>query len=254
MALIALALLAGAFRLIAPGAFLTAEVPLLRTGDFLSGTVKNFSNGFKNAQFLANENDSLATQNQQLGEENALLSAKIADLTTLIGAVPQPALGIAAGVIARPPESPYDTLVVGAGSDSGVVVGDAVYSAGGIPLGVVENVSSGYARVALLSAGGMRSDAWLGNAHEPLTLVGQGGGALSAQVPRSASTTTGEEIYVGGPGSLPIGSVASAGGDPSAPFLTLYIKGSVNPAALTYVLIRSVPPAWNSLAATSTAL
>jgi cell shape-determining protein MreC len=251
-ALVALALAIALARLAAPSSFLAATAPLMRGGDAAAAALSGLTSGFASAQKLASENAALTSENTTLAEENAALSAKLADLAALANLVaPEPAPGIAAGVVARPPESAYDTLVVGAGSASGVAAGDAAYAAGGVPLGAVSAVSSGYARVTLLSASGVRTLAWLGPARLPITLVGQGGGAFSAEAPRSASTTPGEEVYVAGPGSLPVGAVARAGGDPSAPFLTLYIRADVNPAQVPMVLIRPGAPAWSSVAATS---
>jgi hypothetical protein len=251
--LLAFALIVAALRLLAPTTFLAATAPLLSGGDRVAAAFSGFSAGFSNTRKLAAQNAALAAEASALAAENQALSAQIADLTALIGSVPQVPSGVAAGVIARPPESAYDTLIVGAGADDGIVAGDAAFAAGGTPLGAVAAVSGGYARVALLSASGMRTFAWLGPERLPITLVGQGGGAFTAEAPRSATTTPGEAVYVAGPGSLPIGTLAKAGGDPSAPFTTLYIEGRVNPGAVTMVLIRPGAPAWSSVAATSPA-
>ncbi|HVW82678.1 MAG TPA: rod shape-determining protein MreC [Candidatus Paceibacterota bacterium] len=249
----ALAALLALARLAFPSAFLAAEAPLLSAGGAFAGSFGGVSAGFESARALEEQRAALAAQNAALEEENAVLSAKLADLAALVGAAGAGAPGVAAGVVARPPESAYDTLIVAAGTGDGVAAGDAVYAAGGIPLGSVTALSGGYARVTLLSAEGLSTEAWLGPAREPITLVGQSGGAFMAEAPKSASTTPGEEVYVAGPGSLPIGTVAGRAGAASAPFDTLYIRGALNPASLAMVLIRPGAPAWGSLAATTSA-
>ena len=239
-------------RLIFPSASLAVEAPLLSLSAPLTSSVGSFFAGFKNSATLSAKLDALGEKNAELAAENAALAAKVADLTALIGTAPVVAPGIAASVISRPPLSPYDTLVVAAGSDDGVEQGDLVYAPGGIPFGVVEGVSGRAARITLLSASGMNSQAWVGAAHTPVTLSGQGGGSFSAAAPQSASST-GAEVYLAGGSAAPIGSVASAGGDPAAPFATLSIKGLVNPFSITSVLIRPAASAAWPLAASSTA-
>ena len=57
--------------------------------------------------------------------------------------------GIIAGIVARPPASPYDTLVLSAGSEEGVTLGMEAFGAGGVPLGVVSSVLANFSRVTL---------------------------------------------------------------------------------------------------------
>ena len=132
----------------------------------------------------------------------------------------------------------YDTLVVAAGANTGVAVGDVAYASSSIPVGVVTAVSGGSARITLLSASGEAAQAWVGNARTPVTLRGVGSGAFVASAPRAASTTIGDLVYVAGPGSVPVGVVRTEGGEPSAPFITLGISGIVNIFSLPYVVIR----------------
>jgi cell shape-determining protein MreC len=243
-------------RLIFPSITLAAEAPFLQLSDSLSTSIGNFYTGFDNASKLAAERDALVASNATLTEENATLSAKVSDLEDLLGTEPSTAPGIIAGVLARPPETAYDTLVVGAGSSAGIVVGDVAYTQSSLPVGVVTAVSGGAARITLLSASNESTDAWVGATRVPVTLLGAGSGTFIAQASRAASTTVGDAVYVSGPGALPIGQVAAVSGDPSSPFITLEVQDSVDIFSLPYVLIKHVgPDTWPAIApeATTTA-
>ncbi len=225
-------------RFFFPVTFLAVSSPVLGLSNSASVGIAGFSNGFANGKALAEERDALTLQNETLAAQNDVLSAKILDLERLLGTEPPPVPGVVAGVLARPPESPYDTLIVAAGSNAGIAVGDVVLAAGGIRIGAVTSVAATAAQVTLLSSPGTATDAWLGAARAPITLTGAGGGSFSASVPRAASITVGDIVYIGGPGALPVAIVRGENGDPSSPTATLDIATSVNFFSLPYVLIE----------------
>lgn len=225
-------------RLLFPNALLAAASPFLRLSTTINSSTGAIFSGFDDAAKLAAERDALINTNATLGQENAVLTAKVTDLENLLGATPAPLPGIVAGVLARPPLTDYDTLVVGAGSSVGVAVGDTAYASSSIPVGVVTAVAASSARVTLLSASGEATQAWVGEARTPITLRGVGAGAFVASAPRAASTTIGDQVYVAGPGSVPVGVVRTEGGEASAPFITLGVSGVVNIFSLPYVVIR----------------
>lgn len=237
LAVLAFTMLVLLIRFLLPGVFLSVSAPLFRASSSVSASIGGLSSGFNNAAALTKERDALASQNVALAGENGVLSARIADLEATLGASEAPAPGIIAGVIARPPQSPYDTLVVAAGKSAGVEAGDTVRAAGGLPIGSVVAVSASAARVLLYSAPNVSTPGWLGESRLPIQLEGEGGGAFTARVPRAASSTPDELVYIAGPGSLPIGKVKGESGDPSSPFITFAIAASVNIFSITTVVI-----------------
>jgi cell shape-determining protein MreC len=231
---LAVALVLVLARILAPGLLLSATAPLYRAASAIGASVSNISNGFKNSAALAQERDTLLSENAALAQENGVLSAEVADLKQL---GPVPAAGITAGVLARPPETPYDTLIVAAGSAQGAAVGDSVRGPGGVPIGRVAAVSASAARVVLYSSPEASTTAWIGAARTPAMLLGEGGGAFQASVPRAASTSVGDIVYLASGGAVPIGKVAQLGGDPSSPSMTLAISSSVNIFSIPYVVL-----------------
>ncbi len=253
-AALATALLVLLLRLLAPGAFERLAVPAFAAADALSAASRSIAAGWSDRAALASANAALAEENRALAEENQALLQKAADLSALLGTGAPPPPGITAGVLARPPESPYDTLVLAAGSRAGVVRGMEAFGPGGIPLGVVGDVLPGLSRVTLFSAPGIETQGWLGKApRTPVTLFGAGGGALRATLPRAAGAAVGDLVFAPGPGALPVGAVARVDSEPSSPSVTLRIAPAANLFSLSWVLLRDAGGALLT-AATSTSL
>jgi len=240
-ALAGIALALAVFRLAAPGLFVAAMAPLWRAGGGISNAAGGFFAVFHERATLERERDAALAQVQALSAQNAALAAKAADLTALLGDRAEGGNGILAGVLARPPESAYDALVVDQGTDAGVAVGALAYGPGGAPLGTVASVTRGSARITLYSAPGRETDAWVGAARAPLMLTGLGSGAFYAEAPSEASTTVGDAVYVSGPGALPIGVVARVDHDPSSPKSVIRVHPALNPFSITWVTIAHTP-------------
>lgn len=230
---VVLSLLVGIAALLFPAAVTHISAPVLRTGTGFTSVMQDISGAFSNAGALTRERDVLREENLALAEENRTLRAFLAD---------QQGFGkdtgrIRAGVVARPPVAPYDTLVVGAGRISGVTAGTYVYGPGGVPLGTVDAVTDDTARIALYSTGGRSTLGWAGEARIPVTLTGRGGGAFAATLPRESGVVVNDVVYVPGPGALPIGTVVRIDSDPSSPRDTVFIAPYANLFSLTWVEI-----------------
>src|SRR3989344_6780446 len=119
LAALAFALVFVLMRLIAPNLFLHALAPALSLGDSLSAGVGGVLAGFADTRDLAVKNASLESDNAALSLENRTLTEKVKDLATLSSAIwrtgsPE-SRSILAGVLARPPVTAYDTLILSVG-------------------------------------------------------------------------------------------------------------------------------------------
>ncbi len=224
-------------RFVAPEVFMVMASPALRAGDAMGASVKTITSNFSNVQSLIHEKDLLIKQNTILAHENQALTARVQDLTKLIGTSATRTHNTVADVLARPPESPYDTLIVNSGAEDSISVGDSVLAQGGVPVGTIASVSKYFSRVKLFSAPNTTTSAWIGSARTPVILTGSGAGTFTAQLSRQASTTVGDMVYVAGAGIRPIGTVALIGGDAATITETLYIRPFVNPFSITMVEI-----------------
>ncbi|MEJ0053328.1 MAG: rod shape-determining protein MreC [bacterium] len=235
--ILAVALLFVLVRLVAPGLSIAIATPFWNAGSSLSAGTYTAMTSFGNAANLAKERDALKAENVQLLAERGKLSAQVADLTKLLGARPAAKSGIPASVLARPPFSSYDILVVDEGSEAGVVAGDPVTALAGVPIGTVASAAGSSARIVLYSAPGTETPGWAGNARIPVTLFGEGGGAFSLSIPKDAKLSVGDTIYLPGEGAIPVATILRLDADPSSAFMTARLKPVLNLFSLTWVEI-----------------
>ena len=247
---LACALVIFLIRMLMPNFFWHVFTPIFHSADALSARTHSFLNSFSDATALASKNEQLASENAALASENQTLTQKLSDISALSDSQ-KVSTGILAGVVARPPESPYDTLVVAAGSNAGVTLGQEAFGAGNVPVGVVSSVLTDFSRVTLFSAPGTNTAGRVGRDNLPLTIFGAGAGAMNASVARSAGITVGDKVFVPGPGMFPIGIVVRVDSNSSSPSVTLRIQSALNIFSISWVMLRDTGSAL-LISATST--
>lgn len=125
-----------------------------------------------------------------LESENASLQSVSSASTTVV----------AAQVIARPPYTPYDRVVLNQGTRAGVTVGAPVYVAKHIAIGSVIAVTPWQSVVELLSTHGVESTVYIFGPDIYTTAVGQGDGVLKIGVPQGIPLTIDDPV------TTPVGS------------------------------------------------
>lgn len=248
VAAVVFVLLVALVRFFAPNLFLTVFAPAFSTGNTLVANVHGVLSGFEEAAALAQENARLSEQNTALMIENRTLSDTTAKCAVLGGGDSS----IVAGVLARPPETAYDTLILGAGLTQGIVLGMEVFAEGGVPVGVITRVDATHALATLFSSPGKNTEGWVGTNHIPLTLKGAGGGSFMATLPRSVVLEPQALVYLPGPGALSVGTVVRIDADPASPEQVLRIAPITNLFSLTWVTVQDSGAAFQAALVTST--
>ncbi len=240
---LAVVILFALFRLVAPDAFLTVTAPLFYAGSFVYEKISTPFIVTVQRKDLYNKNQTLLKQNEALLNRNRTLSASVNSLTELVGTTTPRVHGVVANVLTRPSQSPYDTLIIDAGSTSGSVIGDIVTAQGGIPIGTIYEVSPSVARVDLFSSVGKKTPALIGTSHNSITLYGTGSGTFTATVPSQMKVSVGDNIFIHGSPSFVIGRVISIDAPIGSAMETLRIKPFVNIFSLTLVEVthRTMP-------------
>ncbi len=145
---------------------------------------------------------------------------------------------ILAGVVSRPPRTPYDTLVIDVGSAQGLVVGDLVSAGGTAFIGTVSQVYSTTARVELFSAPGETHDGLLSTSIDnsvPIILEGQGAGSLMARVPVGVAVAVGDAVVLPGVATGLFGAVSHIEMKTGESFKTIFVHLPVNLFSIRYV-------------------
>ena len=234
-------------RLIAPDSFLNITSPLFSAADTFAAKSHSFIANFVAPSTLVIQNEKLIEENTSLANENQALFQKTVSLEGLFAITPKKSnsSGILAGVIMRPPESPYDVLVLDKGTSAGVALGQEAFGKGGVPIGVVSSVSTEFSRITLFSSSGSVTHGWVGvHADTPVTIFGSGGGTMNASLSRSANISEDDIVFAPGPGALPIGIVTRIDSDPSSPGVTLRIQPMLNLFSISWVELRNTGPSF----------
>ncbi len=149
-----------------------------------------------------------------------------------------------AAIIMRPPQTPYDTLMLGVGSSDGVAVGDPVFASGSAIIGMVSEVYSSVSRVTLFSSPGEVHEALVFSAGGsiPISLEGQGAGSFIGRLPQGTPLHVGDTILFPNIMPLFVAEVSYVETLPGESFQTVYMQLPVNPLMLRFVEVRHAEP------------
>lgn len=172
---------------------------------------------------------------QRLYEENVWLRQ-------LLGATTSKR--IAAAVIARPNELPYDLLQIDRGDNDGIVVGAPVYIGADNVIGVIAHTAPHFSFVELFTTPGFEATAFISGADVVATVEGYGGGVARVRVPQGIPLSVGNVVHVPSiePGAF--GRVSYVENRPSQPEQYGYITFDKPISAIHYVAVgtESIPP------------
>lgn len=216
------------WHVLQPSIFLSGK-----TGGVFGGIVAQFSS----KAFLYAENnrlrDALATSTIQATDRD-LLFKENQELRLLLNQPARETNRILADVVLRPPGTPYDTLIITAGKKDGIRVGNLVSPGGTLVVGTVAEVYDTTSRVILFSAPGS-THAGLLDGTIPVTVRGQGGGSLVAEVPVGQKVTEGGVVTFPSLGTRFSARVVATEVKEGASFTTVYMSLPVHLFSLQFV-------------------
>lgn len=157
-------------------------------------------------------------------------------LLELVGREQEPDTVIAA-VLTRPPQTPYDVIIIDAGSNESVSVGSEVSLPEGPILGVVSEVYSKRAKVKLFSASGEETSAVLERNNMPVILVGTGGGNFKLTLPRDIIVEKGDRILSTDIASRHLATVGEINIRPTDSFKEVLARSPTNIFVLRFVFV-----------------
>lgn len=186
---------------------------------------------------------SLVHENEALKEEVARMQAQMLDRNLLEEQVVEleGKLGrigsddrVTARVLAGPGRSAYDTLVIDAGSEQGILVDDSVVYAGAGVIGVIAEVYPTSSKVSLLSSPDKETMVTMGKEAIPTTARGRGMGNFESKIPQGSVVAVGDNVLIPGENMI-LGIVGSVEGKPSEPFMKILFRMPFNLSAVRSV-------------------
>lgn len=240
VALFLILLLSGSLNRIFSASVSAIGSPFLRAGNSTSDWFdKNFS-FLKNKKTLEEENIFLREKVQEL-ETNLLscqaLEEENKELKNALSRNKEQRYLIAF-VLSRPPQSPYDVLIIDAGSNNGIENGMEVTAYGDILIGHVNEVFAKTSKVKLISFPQEETNAMMLDANVPVIAVGQGSGNFEINLPKAVEVKEGEKVVALGINPLLLGIVEKIKSNPSDPFQKILFRLPVNIQELNYVMIK----------------
>jgi len=213
--------------------------PLWRSGDEATSIFANTISVLQSKNSLIKENQELKSKILSYEAERASFlnwQNREIEIFNLLGRKADN-VGIIASVLSSPPQSPYDTLVVDIGGDSGVVVGQSVRMPEGAILGYVSETYGNNSKIKLLTTSGEETSAVLERNGTVVQLIGAGGGMFEFSVPRDTEIQQGDRIVSSDLHARLVGIVGDISMRPTDAFKEALAQSPVNIFNIRYVLI-----------------
>lgn len=170
--------------------------PVWKAENVIVRSLRNTVSYFNSQKALMEENAMLKDKLSSLEAEITYLSTRQAQENVLLALMNQrqEANMVVAAVLTRPPQTPYDTIIIGVGSNKSVILGSEVSLPEGPVMGTVSEVFSKRAKVKLFSSNGIETSAILERDNIPVLLEGRGGGNFKFTLPRDIRVEKGDKI------------------------------------------------------------
>lgn len=151
---------------------------------------------------------------------------------------------IAAGVIARPPYTPYDTLILDQGSEAGIVEHAPVFFGNGIAIGYVRSVTRENALVTLFSSPGVESVVYVFGPNIFARAYGEGGGITRIRIPQGMTVAEGDMVVLPSLDGGVYGTIDAVESTPTGPeqYAFTGLAAPLSSIRLVSVGTRSVEP------------
>jgi cell shape-determining protein MreC len=221
--------------------FMLIGHPVWKTQQALTTVVEN--NGY-----LLRTKASVFAENERLAKENIDLKNSMLDYTVLkkendtlkelVGRLPSNHTFILGTIESKPNRSPYDTIIIDTGSDTGVTEGMRVFANAITPIGKVSKVYSHESVVMLYSNPGQITEAMIEGSNASVELVGRGGGNFEMTIPLDLGSEKGTLIVLPNTQSEVVATIEEVISAPSDPLKKVILRTPINIQNLKWVQVE----------------
>jgi cell shape-determining protein MreC len=214
--------------------------PVLIGGNNIGEKFTNLQGYFISKNSLYLENQKLQSQIVESEADRANYTAVVAEnesLKEILGRKPEQIVMTLATILAKPNQSPYDTLIIDVGIKQDIKIGDLVFALGYVPLGRIAEVYANSAKVILFSSAGEKTTATIAEKNIAMELVGRGGGNFEMNIPRDLTLAQGNEVVLPGINPAILAVVEAIISDPRDPFTKALLRSPINVQAIKFVQV-----------------
>lgn len=144
-----------------------------------------------------------------------------------------------AAVLIRPPQTPYDSIIIDAGSLMGLQVGDIIYAEMNYAIGRVVEVSDKSATIILFSSSNQKANVLIASTTTAVLAEGRGGGNFYIKLPKNIDVAVGDPIIWPDIQTMILGAVDVIDSDDGDAYAHIYFKSPININSLRYVQFKT---------------
>jgi len=214
--------------------------PVLVLGNNIGEKFSNVGSVFRSKKSLTLENESLKSQILESQADRANYASVLDEnlkLKEILGRAEGKNM-ILAGILSKPNRSLYDTLIIDAGTNQGIIVGQRVFAFGNVFIGQVAEADSNSSKVVLFSNPGEKTEVVISGKDVFMQAIGRGGGNFEMILPRDFILDIGTEVDLPGITPYILGNVATIISDPRDSFQKALLVSPVNIQELKFVQIE----------------
>jgi cell shape-determining protein MreC len=231
--------------------------PVLLLGRGAENKFQDIGAYFVSKSYLYNQNQKLQAEvsfdDARMANYNSIVLDD-ASLKEILGRTDSKAVMTVAAILSEPSQSPYDTLLIDAGSSQGVTVGDTVFALGDVPIGQVADIYPDSSKVVLFSNPGETTQAIISSSTTIpsvtgtvsssassnifVSVVGRGGGNFEIVIPKGFVLQTGDQAVMPGINSYVLAIVQKIISDPRNAFTKALLTSPVNIEGLKFVEVE----------------
>ncbi|MEK7514670.1 MAG: rod shape-determining protein MreC [Patescibacteria group bacterium] len=175
-----------------------------------------------------------AAQVRELKFENEAVRSENSALRGLLS-IEKNSETVRAGILTRPPRTPFDVFTLDAGLSDGVRAGSRVLYAHSALLGDVVEIGKAVSKVELLSSPGKITDAIVESRGSAIELTGRGGGNFIAVLPQDFDIEVDDVIVTPGKQGYVVARVAAVVSNPTDSLKRVLLTSPVNIQEVRFV-------------------
>jgi rod shape-determining protein MreC len=141
-------------------------------------------------------------------------------------------------ILSKPPQSPYDSLIIDIGENKGLIKGQEVYASDFVLIGKIDEVYSNTSKVKLFSAPGEEHEVEIGEENIRTTAIGLGGGNFEIKLPRGVDVKVGDQISSPSLNINMLGIIETIETKPQNPFQKILFKNPFNFSQTKWVQVK----------------
>lgn len=227
-------------RLVISKFVISLSAPFAKTAQYLNSGWEGIATYAKNKSANQKQLDELKEKEEETRVKLLMLESLKDENSELKSFLSQKNSGkyIFGTVTLRPPQSPYDMIVIDAGAENGVAQGMKAIAFSSAIIGHVSEVFPRTSKIKLTSLTGEETNIFLEKAKVSAIATGIGGGNLEIKIPGSVKIEIGDNALTESSFPFLVGVVEKSELDPITQFQKIILRTPVNYQELRRVFIE----------------